>query len=92
MQHVKKNSVRIFVEKICKMRCLEGSGVPVLYIGRTVPIGSNEEVARRVRWPDVMKILYSEFECTSELIWLFNFSKWNLMCLVNVRLESSIFT
>jgi hypothetical protein len=29
-----KNSVHIFVEK---MRCLEGSGVPVLYIGRTVP-------------------------------------------------------
>jgi hypothetical protein len=30
-----KNSVRIFVEKIHKMGCLEGSGVPVLYIGRT---------------------------------------------------------
>jgi hypothetical protein len=28
-----KNSVRIFVEKIHKMGCLEGSGVPVLYIG-----------------------------------------------------------
>jgi hypothetical protein len=25
-----KNSVRIFVEKIYKMGCLEGSGVPVL--------------------------------------------------------------
>jgi hypothetical protein len=25
------------VEKIYKMGCLEGSGVPVLYIGRTVP-------------------------------------------------------
>jgi hypothetical protein len=35
----KKNSVRIFVEKIYKMGCLEGSGVPVLYIGRTVPKG-----------------------------------------------------
>jgi hypothetical protein len=34
-----KNSVRIFVEKIHKMGCLEGSGVPVLYIGRTVPKG-----------------------------------------------------
>ena len=34
-----KNSVRIFVEKIYKMGCLEGSGVPVLYIGRTVPKG-----------------------------------------------------
>jgi hypothetical protein len=33
-----KNSVRIFVEKIFKMWCLEGSSVPVLYIGRTVPI------------------------------------------------------
>jgi hypothetical protein len=27
-----KNSVRTFVEKIYKMGCLEGSGVPVLYI------------------------------------------------------------
>jgi hypothetical protein len=34
-----KNSVWIFVEKIHKMGCLEGSGVPVLYIGRTVPKG-----------------------------------------------------
>jgi hypothetical protein len=34
-----KNSVRIFVEKIYKMGCLEGSSVPVLYIGRTVPKG-----------------------------------------------------
>ena len=34
-----KNSVRIFVGKIHKMGCLEGSGVPVLYIGRTVPKG-----------------------------------------------------
>jgi hypothetical protein len=34
-----KNSVQIFVEKIYKMGCLEGSGVPVLYIGRTVPKG-----------------------------------------------------
>jgi hypothetical protein len=35
-----KNSVNIFVEKIFKMGCLEGSGVPVLYIGHTVPKGS----------------------------------------------------
>jgi hypothetical protein len=34
-----KNSVHIFVEKIYKMRCLEGSGVPVLYIGRMVHKG-----------------------------------------------------
>jgi hypothetical protein len=34
-----KNSVRIFVEKIYQMRRLEGSGVPGLYIGRTVPEG-----------------------------------------------------
>jgi hypothetical protein len=34
-----KNSVHIFVEKIYKMGCLEGSDVPVLYIGRTVPKG-----------------------------------------------------
>jgi hypothetical protein len=30
---------RIFVEKIYKMGWLEGSGVPVLYIVRTVPKG-----------------------------------------------------
>jgi hypothetical protein len=29
----------IFVEKIYKMGFLEGSGVPVLYIGCTVPKG-----------------------------------------------------
>jgi hypothetical protein len=34
-----KNSVRVFVGKINKMGCLDGSGVPVLYIGRTVPKG-----------------------------------------------------
>jgi hypothetical protein len=35
-----KNLVRVFVEKkIYKMGFLEGSGVPVLYIGRTVPKG-----------------------------------------------------
>jgi hypothetical protein len=31
-----KNVERTVVEKIYKMGCLEGSGVPVLYIGRTV--------------------------------------------------------
>jgi hypothetical protein len=34
-----KKLVCIFVEKIYKMGCLEGSGVPVLYIGCTVPKG-----------------------------------------------------
>jgi Fe2+ transport system protein FeoA len=34
-----KNSVRIFVEKIYEMGFLEGSDVPVLYIGRMVPKG-----------------------------------------------------
>jgi hypothetical protein len=34
-----KNFVRKFVEKIYKMVFLEGSGVPVLYIGLTVPKG-----------------------------------------------------
>jgi hypothetical protein len=29
----------MFVEKIYKMGCLEGSLMPVLYIGRTVPKG-----------------------------------------------------
>jgi hypothetical protein len=36
VQHVQKISVLVFVEK---MGCVEGSGVPVLYIGRTVPKG-----------------------------------------------------
>jgi hypothetical protein len=31
-----KYSVRIFVEKKCKMQHLKGSGTPVLYIGRTI--------------------------------------------------------
>ena len=31
-----KYSVLIFVEKIYKMQHMEGSGMPVLYIGRTV--------------------------------------------------------
>jgi hypothetical protein len=34
-----KNVVRKFVEKIYKMGFLKGSGVPVLYIGLTVPKG-----------------------------------------------------
>jgi hypothetical protein len=34
-----KNFLSKFVEKIYEMVCLEGSGVPVLYIGRTVPKG-----------------------------------------------------
>jgi hypothetical protein len=34
-----KNLVRIFAEKIYKMGCLEGSGVTVIYIGRTVSKG-----------------------------------------------------
>jgi hypothetical protein len=37
-----KNSVRIFVEKIYEMGFLECSGVPVLYIRRTVPKGSSK--------------------------------------------------
>jgi hypothetical protein len=38
VQHVLKIWY-VFVEKIHKMVFLEGSGVPVLYIGRTVPKG-----------------------------------------------------
>jgi hypothetical protein len=34
-----KNSVRKLVEKIYKMGCFEGSVLPVIYIGRTVPKG-----------------------------------------------------
>jgi hypothetical protein len=37
-----KNFVRKFVEKIYKMGFLEGKGVPVLYIGRTVSQGCND--------------------------------------------------
>jgi hypothetical protein len=37
VQHVLKKSVCIFVEKIYSMEFLEGSGMPVLYIGCTVP-------------------------------------------------------
>jgi hypothetical protein len=35
----KKFSTYNLLEKNNKMGCLEGSGVPVLYIGRTVPKG-----------------------------------------------------
>jgi hypothetical protein len=35
----KKFSTYIFLKTIYKMEFLEGSGVPVLYIGRTVPKG-----------------------------------------------------
>jgi hypothetical protein len=34
-----KSSVHVFVEKIHKMASLDGSGVPVLYVGRTVAKG-----------------------------------------------------
>jgi hypothetical protein len=34
-----KKFVRKFVEKIYKIVCLEGSGVPVLYIGLALPKG-----------------------------------------------------
>jgi hypothetical protein len=34
-----KNAVRILFAKMHEMGCLEGSGVSVLYIGRTVPKG-----------------------------------------------------
>jgi hypothetical protein len=34
-----RNSVCIIVEKIYKMGCLEGSAVPILYIGDAVPKG-----------------------------------------------------
>jgi hypothetical protein len=34
-----KKFIIIFVEKIYKMGFLEGSGVPILYIERTVPKG-----------------------------------------------------
>jgi hypothetical protein len=35
----KKFSTYICFKNIYKMVCLEGSGVPVLYMGRTVPKG-----------------------------------------------------
>jgi hypothetical protein len=46
-----ENSVRVFVEKIHKMGYLEGSGVPVLHIGRTVPKGSWLAQSAHVRRP-----------------------------------------
>jgi hypothetical protein len=39
VQHIKKIQYVYLLKKIYKMGCLEGSGVPVLYIGRTVPKG-----------------------------------------------------
>jgi hypothetical protein len=54
-----KNSVRIFIEKIYKMKCLEGSGVPLLYpfatechiyiyICRTAPLTSRRYILNTV--------------------------------------------
>jgi hypothetical protein len=39
MQHVLKIQFGYLLKKMYKMGCLEGSGVSVLYIGRTVPKG-----------------------------------------------------
>jgi hypothetical protein len=39
VQHVKKIQYVYLLKKIYKMGRLEGSGVPVIYIGRTVPKG-----------------------------------------------------
>jgi hypothetical protein len=39
VQHVKKIQYVYLLKKFIKMGCLEGSGVPVLYIGRTFPKG-----------------------------------------------------
>jgi hypothetical protein len=50
-----KYTVRIFVEKIYKMGFLESSGVPVLYIGRTVPKGYERLIN------NIMKILTQLF-------------------------------
>jgi hypothetical protein len=38
------------VKKIYKMECLEGSGVPVLYIGSTVPKGPRHEARMNQTW------------------------------------------
>ena len=43
-----KYSVLIFVEKIYKMQHLEGSGTPVLYIGRTVLKGKFTDIQLKV--------------------------------------------
>jgi hypothetical protein len=46
----KKNSVRIFIEKIYKMGCLGGSGLPVLYTGRTVkPVNEQRNILHEMR-------------------------------------------
>jgi hypothetical protein len=39
VQHVKKIQYVYLLKKYKKMGCVEGSGVPVLYIGRRVPKG-----------------------------------------------------
>jgi hypothetical protein len=39
VQHVLKIQYLYLLKKYKKMGCVEGSGVPVLYTGRTVPKG-----------------------------------------------------
>jgi hypothetical protein len=39
VKHVKKIQYVYLLKKYKKMGCVEGSGVPVLYIGRKVPKG-----------------------------------------------------
>jgi hypothetical protein len=39
VQHVLKNQYVYLIKKMYKMGCLEGNGLSVLYVGRTVPIG-----------------------------------------------------
>jgi hypothetical protein len=39
VQHVQKIQYVYLLKKYIKMGCLKGSGVPVIYIGRTVPKG-----------------------------------------------------
>jgi hypothetical protein len=59
----KKNFVRKFVEKIYKMGFLEGSGVPVLYIGRKVRKGFVEEHDKSNDLYSCVKVLSCVSKC-----------------------------
>jgi len=62
-----KYSVLIFVEKIYKMQYLEGSGMPVLYIGRTVLKGKQNIKNKTKNNSNIWKFL-EEAQSYSQII------------------------
>jgi hypothetical protein len=67
----KKFSIYIFVGKLYKMGCLEGSGVPVLCIGRAVPKGLGHrraQLSSASRWKPKVTRKKDYFFCG--VIWL----------------------